>query len=166
MKLAIFENLVICGAIVISFLSYNGMSTTPSKLVESEMQTVSYSKIDTIHPAKTVNIDSLLMDAKQTIKLFNKSELDKLASNKKEVSLLKSEISLNKEQTRLTKEIIGKLKKKIEKEGQKEMVLQMDSVCVETNKGLNRVFNGKKCKQYDVTYFVVMNNKRYNLNKD
>lgn len=164
MKGAIIESLVVWGAVAISLLSFSP--------TEASTETVNEVKISTGHtdslPLKrdTINLDSLVLDTKATIKLFNKSEIEKLASNKKEVSLLKSSLALDKQQTAITREIIAKLKKKIKESYNKEMVLQMDSVCVETNSNINRIFNGKKCRKYDVTYYVVLNNKRYNLNKD
>lgn len=163
MKGAIIESLLVCGTIAISLLSFN-TTTAKSKSVETEISTGQ----TILLPVRrdTVNLDSLVLDTKATIKLFNKSELEKQASNRKEVSLLKTEISLNKQQTAITKEIIAKLKKKIKDTHNKEMVLQMDSTCIETNGGLGRLFKGKKCLKYDVTYFVVLNDKRYNLNKD
>lgn len=164
MKGAIIESLVVWGVVAASLLSFNTTRSAPQAVNEIAVGTGHTMLL----PLKrdTINLDSLVLDTKATIKLFNKSELDKLSSNKKEVSLLKTGLALDKQQTAITREIIAKLKKKIKDTHNKEMVLQMDSTCIETNGGLGRLFKGKKCLKYDVTYFVVLNDKRYNLNKD
>lgn len=164
MKGAIIESLVVWGIVGMSLLSYNATGAATNTVIEKELSTSQ----TTILPQKkdTINLDSLVLDTKETILLFNKSEKSKLNSNKKEVSLLKSGLALDKQQTAITREIIAKLKKKIKDTHNKEMVLQMDSTCVETNGGLGRLFKGKKCIKYDVTYYVVLNDKRYNLNKE
>lgn len=167
MKGSILDSLAVCGVVVISLLTFNGTSAITHYIPETSIIKTDTVKVKVIkNKVDSINLDSLILDTKQTIRLFNKTELEKQATNKKEIVLIKKKLILDKEQNAITREIIVKLKKKILETRNKEIVLQADSICVENNRGLNRVFHGKKCNKYDVTYFVIVNDKRYNLNKD
>lgn len=162
MKLALLESLVVWVIVGTNVFNYT-LSETKLPTKEPLPKTERVYRVQV--PRDTLNLDSLITETKASIKLYNASEKAKLNTDKKEVSLLKTKVALSKQQLAITKEIIAKLKKKV-KASNSDALIKKDSVCAETNKGLNRVFSGKKCLRYDVTYYIEVDNKRYNLNKD
>ena len=161
MRQMLGEKMITIVVSVFSIIAIN--NTKPSVPVEEHTMPMLERRVLT---TDTINNDSLLAEAKKTAMSYKKSELAKKSVEQKEIAMIKTEIALSKEQTKITKELISKLRKRFKLAENQELVLRKDSVCTRYSRGLSRVFKGKRCLEYDTTLYVVVDGKRYNLNKD
>lgn len=159
-----YENLLLLVVLSLGLVSGQNPATSDYKVIEEQRDEAPFKSKD--FKKDTVNTDSLIIEAKKTVDLYNKTELKRAELNQKELSLLREEIRLGNQQGKLTKTIIQKVKARIRAASAKEYTLQVDSICQDKKSKLARVFSKDSCKKYNYSYFVNIDNKRYNLNTE
>lgn len=101
-------------------------------------------KKSSLIPQDTIDIDSILIEAKETVKAYNKSIEDKNKMNKRLLFLTKKEVANAKETSDLIKNLIAKYKLNKYNADDKLTIsdLKVDSTCINEYKYL---FGKKRC---------------------
>ena len=142
--------LLILGTISILLTFKHTKDTIPPTKIKEEY------KIDaTLRKDTSLNTDSIINDAKLTIKAYNNSVKEKNLINSVLIKLTKKELLNVKETNKLIQLLIKKYSTNNNNVNIDKDVIQIDSICTNPS-----IFNKKKCKEYDILIYFVKDNKK------
>lgn len=107
-----------------------------------------------------INVDSIIIDAKNTVESYNKSVLERQRLDQRLVNITRKEIEMARKTNAILKELIKKSNKKREgalKDSDIINDLRIDTVCTKEH---NRFLGKKKCREQELIFYVYKKNKK------